>query len=201
MSQVEFWFEFGSTYSHPAALRVEEIARSANVELAWCPFLLGPIFKSQGWDDSPFNLYPAKGRYMWRDLERLCGALGIPFRRPSQFPRNSLLAARLACWFSKETWLPEFVRQVYLANFAHDLDISDASVIGGILEALGQPASVLASAESSEAKSKLRAETERAQGLGIFGAPAFVVDSELFWGNDRLEAAIAWAKQKRERAV
>jgi 2-hydroxychromene-2-carboxylate isomerase len=60
---------------------------------------------------------------------------------------------------------------------------------------------LLASAESSEAKSKLRAETERAQGLGIFGAPALVFDSELFWGNDRLEAAIAWAKQKRERAV
>jgi 2-hydroxychromene-2-carboxylate isomerase len=201
MSQVEFWFEFASTYSYPAALRVEAIARSADVEVAWRPFLLGPIFKAQGWNDSPFNIYPAKGRYMWRDLERVCGALGIPFRRPSQFPRNGLLAARLACWFSKEPWLPEFVRQVYLANFSHDRDISDAPVIGSILEAVGQPSSLLASAESSEARSKLRAETERAQALGIFGAPAFVVDSELFWGNDRLEAAVAWAKQKRERAV
>jgi 2-hydroxychromene-2-carboxylate isomerase len=201
MSQVEFWFEFASTYSYPAALRVEEIARSADVEVAWRPFLLGPIFKAQGWNDSPFNIYPAKGRYMWRDLERVCGELGIPFRRPSQFPRNGLLAGRLACWFSKEPWLPEFVRQVYLANFAYDRDISDAPVIGSILEAVGQPPSLLASAESSEARSKLRAETERAQALGIFGAPAFVVDSELFWGNDRLEAAVAWAKQKRERAV
>ena len=198
MSQLEFWFEFGSTYSYPAALRVEAIARAAGVALAWRPFLLGPIFKAQGWNDSPFNIYPAKGRYMLRDLERICAALGLPLRRPSQFPRSSLLAARLACWFETESWLPEFVRQVYLANFAHDRDIADASVIGSILEALHQPASVLTAAESSEAKAKLRAQTERAQALGIFGAPTFVADTELFWGNDRLETALAWAQQRED---
>jgi 2-hydroxychromene-2-carboxylate isomerase len=193
--RVEFWFEFGSTYSYPSALRVEERARSAGVELAWRPFLLGPIFSAQGWNDSPFNIYPAKGRYMWRDLERSCDSLGIPFKRPSQFPRNGLRAARIACWFSEEPWLPEFVRQVYLANFAHDRDISDPSVIAAIVAALGQPASA-AAAESTDAKAKLRAETERAQALGIFGAPSFVVDSELFWGNDRLETALAWARRR-----
>jgi 2-hydroxychromene-2-carboxylate isomerase len=132
---------------------------------------------------------------MWRDLERVCAALGIPFRRPSRFPRNGLLAARVACWFREEPWTPEFVRQVYLANFAHDREISDPAVLGSILEASGQPASRLAAAESSEAKARLRAETERAEALGIFGAPTFVVESELFWGNDRLESALAWARR------
>jgi len=195
-SPLEFWFEFASTYSYPCALRVEEIARAAGVDVVWRPFLLGPIFGLQGWNDSPFNIYPAKGRYMWRDLERICDALGIPFKRPSQFPRNGLRAARLACWFSDEPWLPQFVRQVYLANFAHDRDISDPSVLASIVEALGHPTSLLAFADAPEAKAKLRAETERAQALGIFGAPTFVVDSELFWGNDRLEAAIAWAHRR-----
>ena len=193
MSQLEFWFEFGSTYSYPAAWRVEEVTRSAAVEVVWCPFLLGPIFKTQGWNDSPFNIYPAKGRYMWRDLERVCGSLGHPLRRPSQFPRNGLLAARLACRFRTEPWLPEFVRQIYLANFAHDRDIADASVIGSVLETVGQSANLLEAAESPEAKTRLRVETDRAQGLGVFGAPTFVVGTELFWGNDRLEAAVAWA--------
>lgn len=193
MHQIEFWFEFGSTYSYPAALRIEAVTRAAGLELAWRPFLLGPIFKAQGWNDSPFNIYPAKGCYMWRDLERICGSLGLPLRRPSQFPRNGLLAARVACWFQAAPWLPEFVRQVYLANFAYDRDISDASVIGSILEALGQSVSVLGAVESPEAKARLRRETERAQALGIFGAPSFVVGTELFWGNDRLEAAVAWA--------
>ena len=201
MSQVEFWFEFGSTYSYPAALRIEAVARSAGVEIAWRPFLLGPIFKAQGWNDSPFNLYPAKGRYMWRDLERVCETVAIPFRRPSQFPRNGLLAARLACWFSRETWLPDFVRRVYVANFAEDRDISDPDVVGQILRDAGQSAGLLEAAGSSEAKARLRAETERAQALGIFGAPTFVAGSEMFWGNDRLEAAVAWARRTREAAV
>jgi 2-hydroxychromene-2-carboxylate isomerase len=189
--RLEFWFEFGSTYSYPSALRVEEMAREAGVEVAWRPFLLGPIFKAQGWSDSPFNLYPAKGRYMWRDLERICEALALPFARPSQFPRNGLQAARLACWFSEEPWLPEFVRQVYLANFAHDLDISDPAVIASILEETEQREPALG---GGRRRGRLRAETERAQSLGIFGAPAFVVGAELFWGNDRLEAAVAWAR-------
>jgi 2-hydroxychromene-2-carboxylate isomerase len=199
MRQLEFWFEFASTYSYPAAMRVEQVARDAGVELVWRPFLLGPIFKAQGWNDSPFNLYPAKGRYMWRDLERVCGALELPMRRPSQFPRNGLLAARVACWFQAESWAPEFVRQVYLANFAHDRDIADASVVGAILESLERPAGALAAAQSPEAKAKLREQSERAHALGIFGAPSFVAGTELFWGNDRLEPAVAWARQAPDR--
>jgi 2-hydroxychromene-2-carboxylate isomerase len=136
---------------------------------------------------------------MWRDLERTCSALGLPFRRPSRFPRNGLLAARIACCFQEEGWLPDFVRATYLANFAEDAEISDASVIGSILRGIGQPEERVARASSPEAKAKLRAQSERARALEIFGAPSFVVGSELFWGNDRLEAAIAWAVQPGER--
>ena len=94
--RVEFWFEFASTYSYPAAMRIETLAARAGVPVAWQPFLLGPIFQAQGWRDSPFNLYPAKGRYMWRDLERLCAKHGLPYARPEIFPQRSILAARLA---------------------------------------------------------------------------------------------------------
>jgi len=116
---LNFWFDFASTYSYPAAMRIGKLAASRGVSISWRPFLLGPIFAAQGWTDSPFNLYPEKGRYMWRDLERLCNAEEIAFRRPSQFPRNSLLAARVACRYSDAPWLPDFVRAVYGANFAH----------------------------------------------------------------------------------
>ena len=91
-----FWYEFASTYSYPAAFRVERAAASAGIAVVWKPFLLGPILARQGFTDSPFNLYPAKGRYMWRDLERLCADLGLAFRRPDPFPQSSLLAARVA---------------------------------------------------------------------------------------------------------
>jgi 2-hydroxychromene-2-carboxylate isomerase len=193
---LEFWFEFGSTYSYPAAMRIERLARESGVALDWRAFLLGPVFKAQGWDDSPFNLQPAKGRYMWRDLARICEAEGLPLRRPSRFPRNGLLAARVACRFAGEPWLPEFVRAVYDANFARDLEIADAEVVAACLARAGQPAGPLLDAAQAEpAKAALRAQTERAQQLGLFGAPSFLARGELFWGNDRLEAALAWQRR------
>jgi 2-hydroxychromene-2-carboxylate isomerase len=190
---LEFWFEFASTYSYPAAMRVERLARERGVALEWRPFLLGPIFQSQGWNDSPFNLYEAKGRYMWRDLERLCAAEGLPFARPSRFPRSGLLAARVACRSGGEPWLPAFVRAVYDANFARDEEISEPAVVAACLARAGQaPEPLLAAAGSDETKAALRAQTERAARLGIFGAPSFLARGELFWGNDRLEAALDW---------
>src|SRR6201988_3639067 len=93
---LDFWFEFASTYSYPAAMRIAPLAAATGVTVRYRPFLLGPIFKAQGWDSSPFNVYAAKGRHMWRDLERLCADLALPFRRPELFPQSSLLAARVA---------------------------------------------------------------------------------------------------------
>ena len=199
---LEFWFEFASTYSYPAAARIEAAAAAAGVPIAWRPFLLGPIFRAQGWNDSPFNLYPAKGRYMWRDLARVCASLDLPLREPSVFPRNGLLAARVACRFADEPWCPAFVRGVYRANFAEDRDISDPTVLASCLTAIGQPAAERIAAANAE-KERLREQTERATALGIFGAPSFTVGEELFWGNDRLEAALdCWKKRNlaKERA-
>lgn len=195
MASIELWFEFASTYSYPAVSRAQAVAQAAGVEVAWRPFLLGPIFKDQGWNDSPFNIYPVKGQYMWRDLARICADVDLPLRRPSQFPRGSLLAARLACWFQDEAWIADFVRRVYRANFAEDRNIADATVLRSVLDDIGRDPALLDVADSAEAKAKLREQTESAQALGIFGAPTFVVGAELFWGNDRLENALAWARR------
>jgi len=193
---LEFWFEFASTYSYPAAMRVEDLCAGAGVALRWRPFLLGPIFAAQGWNDSPFNLYPVKGRYMWRDLERLCDAQGLPFRQPSVFPRNGLLAARVACIGAEEGWAAEFVRGVYHANFAEDREISEPNVVGEILESIRRSAgAILERAQEPAVKQGLRANTDQAIAHGIFGAPSATTGIELFWGNDRLEAAVAWARR------
>ena len=193
---LDFWFEFASTYSYLAVSRVEQEALAAGVVVTWRPFLLGPIFKAQGWNDSPFNVYPAKGRYMWRDMARLCDGYGLSLKHPTQFPRNGLLAARVTLAGGDAGWVPEFVRRTYRANFAEDRDIADAAVLGELLRDVGaDPTAVLAEAGSDGVKAKLRANTEEAQRLGIFGAPSFVASGELFWGNDRLDDALAWAKR------
>ena len=178
-------------------MRIERVAQKWGVPLSWNAFLLGRIFRAQGWDDSPFNLYPVKGRYMWRDLERICEAKGLPFRRPSRFPRNGLLAARIACRFATEAWTPAFVRTIYHANFAEDQDIADRRVIAACLKSVHQDAeTVLEAGGSEEAKTMLRAQTERAVSIGIFGAPSFIAGEELFWGNDRLEEALSWCQRQ-----
>jgi 2-hydroxychromene-2-carboxylate isomerase len=87
---LQFWFDFASTYSYPAAMRIEQLARERGVPVSWNAFLLSRMFRAQGWNDSPFNLYPVKGRYMWRDLERICEAQHLPFRRPSLFLKRNL---------------------------------------------------------------------------------------------------------------
>jgi len=193
---LQFWFEFASTYSYLAAAQVAERAAAAGVPVVWSPFLLGPIFGSQGWNDSPFNVYPVKGRYMWRDLERVCVKHGLPLRRPSRFPRNGLLAARVALLGAGEPWGPDFVRAVYRANFAEDRDIADRTLVAGILTSLAQPADhVLTRAESPDVKDTLRRQTDHAIALGIFGAPTFVLGTELFWGHDRLDDALRAARR------
>jgi len=194
---LDFWFEFASTYSYPAAMRIAPLAKAAGVNVRWRPFLLGPIFKAQGWDNSPFNIFPAKGRYMWRDLERICGALELPFAQPSPFPQNGLLAARVALAGLGQDWGEDFSRAIYRAEFGESRNIAEPATIAAVLTSLGQDAeAVLDKAQTAEIKNALRAQNEEAQRLGIFGAPSFVIaDGELFWGNDRLEAALDWAKR------
>ena len=191
---VEFWFEFASTYSYLSVMRIERAAAATGVDIEWKPFLLGPVFLALGWNDSPFNIYPPKGRYMWRDLERLAEKEGLPFRHPSRVPRNGLLAARVALVGVEEGWVAPFARAVMSANFAEDREIGEEAVIVEILGALGLPAAeLMARAQADANKLALRCQTERAAELGLFGAPSFRVGEELFWGNDRLEDALAWA--------
>ena len=192
--RLEFWYEFASTYSYLSAMRIEALAQAAGVAVIWKPVLLGPIFRAQGWGTSPFNIYPAKGKYMVRDMQRLAAARGLPFRLPSPFPQNSLHAARLALIGHAEGWGVAFTQAVYAAEFAEGADIGDRRTLGAILQRLGHDAEGLfARSETPENKQRLRQQTEEAQELGIFGAPSFLVGGDLFWGDDRLEQALAVA--------
>ncbi len=192
---LEFWFEFASTYSYLSAMRIEDAAREAGVDIAWKPFLLGPIFRRQGWSTSPFNLYPAKGRYMVRDVARLAGERGLAFRMPDPFPQNGLLAARLTLAGHDEGWGTAFARAVFTAEFAQGQPIGEAETLARILAGLGvEAAPAMMKAATDDIKMRLRRQTDEAEAKGIFGAPSFVTpDGELFWGDDRLEQALRWA--------
>ncbi len=191
--RLEFWFDFASTYSYLSAMRIESLAREAGVAVVWLPFLLGPILAKWGWQTSPFNIFPVKGRYMWRDVERLAGLYGLPFRRPASFPQFALTATRVAAAATSESWLPAFCREVFTCEFGRGGDITGDTVLAEILEAVGtSPDRWLAAARTDVVKAALRERVSAAEQRGIFGAPSFMAaDGELFWGNDRLEQALA----------
>ncbi|WP_171239869.1 2-hydroxychromene-2-carboxylate isomerase [Ruegeria sp. HKCCA5491] len=190
---IQFWFEYASTYSYLSAMRVEDVATSHGVTVEWQPFLLGPIFASQGWDNSPFNLYPAKGRYMWRDMERLTAQRNLPFQKPNPFPQNGLKAARLTLAIEDHAQRAAFSRAVYSAEFANGQNIADDAVLRACLAEAGLSQDLLDKTQDPAVKAALITQTKTAQDNGLFGAPSFLVGGELFWGDDRLEDAVRFA--------
>lgn len=199
MTRLTFWYDFASSYSYLSALRIEGLCEGTGIDLVWRPFLLGVIFQSQGWNTSPFNIYEAKGSYMVRDIARIARKRELPpFCLPSEFPQKSLLAARIGTLGSDEKWIADYTKSVFARQFADGDEIEDPETHVQLLNGLGLPGQeiVASAAVDADNKLKLRNNTERAQAFGLFGAPSFVTDDdEVFWGDDRLEDAIDWARK------
>ncbi len=194
---LEFWFDLASTYSYLTAMRIEQVAAAARLDVIWKPFLLGPVFAAQGWTSSPFNIYPAKGRYMQRDMQRIATARGLTFRMPDPFPQSSVNAARLALVGLESTWGAAIIKAIFHAEFAEGRSISASATLQHCLDTIGVPhATALVAASDDAIKLRLRSNTQTAVAYEIFGAPMVRTDDgELFWGDDRLEQAVAWAQQ------
>ncbi|MFC6307435.1 2-hydroxychromene-2-carboxylate isomerase [Paraburkholderia dipogonis] len=189
--KIDFWFDFGSNYSYLSVMRIEAEAAARGVQIHWRPFLLGPVFRDLGFDNSPFVLQKEKGAYVWKDMERQCRKYGIALKRPTTFPRAALLAMRVALLGAQREWIAAYCREIMQLNFAHDRDIGSMEVVSEALDELGLPArEIIAEAQSDANKLRLRDQTAAAAARGIFGAPTFFVGDEMFWGNDRLEDAL-----------
>jgi 2-hydroxychromene-2-carboxylate isomerase len=197
-SEIEFWFEFGSNYSYLSVMRIEDEALRNGVRIVWRPFLLGPIFRSMGMENSPFVTQKEKGTYVWRDMARQCQKYGIAWKQPSMFPRLGVLPLRVALLGADEPWIGRFCRHVMELNFAFDQEISQPKSIEPILSRMGLPADdILRRAQSEPVRDRLRDQTDHARARGIFGAPTFFVGSEMYWGNDRLDDALRLAANQR----
>ncbi|KAB8055766.1 2-hydroxychromene-2-carboxylate isomerase [Janthinobacterium rivuli] len=198
MATLEFWFDFGSNYSYLSAMRIDALAREKKVQVIWKPFLLGVVFKALGWETSPFVLQKIKGDYTWRDMARQCDKYGLPWRQPATFPRTALLPMRVALIGADQGWIAPFARRMMTMNFAEDRDIDNIEAVSEVLAELGLDApAIVALALTPDNKLRLRRQTQQAQALNLFGAPSFLSDGELFWGNDRLEDALLHAAASR----
>lgn len=198
LPEIEIWFEFASNYSYLSVMRIEDEARRRAVRVVWKPFLLGPIFRALGFENSPFVLQKEKGAYVWQDMVRQCRKYGLRWTQPSTFPRLGVLPARVALLGAGQPWIGAFCRQVMELNFVLDQDINQPESIAALLTELGLPAAdIVERAHAESAKTPLRQQTEQARSRGIFGAPTFFVGNEMFWGNDRLDDALLLAAERK----
>jgi 2-hydroxychromene-2-carboxylate isomerase len=195
MAAIEFWVEYASTYSYLSVTRLGKLADERGVPVDWQPFWLFPVRQAQELP-MPFPEGSARANYMWRDLERRAHALGVPYRRPEVYPFKSMPIARIGMVGAREGWCRAFTEAAFRLHWTQGILMGTPENLHAALASAGQdPARVQAASETDEIKEALKAQTTRALERGIFGAPSFVVDGELFWGDDRLEQALERASR------
>ena len=195
MKRVEFFLDVVSPYSYLAYGQVERICREAGAELVLRPMLLGAVHNAVG-ITAPIQVR-SKASYQLRDIQRWAEYYELPIRFPEPFPFRTLKTMRAA--MAGEDVEP-FVREafaLYWEEGGAPKGLEEADEDGPIREVArrigSDPEEVLERAASGEAKEALKGATSEALERGVFGAPAFFVGDEMFWGNDRLffvEAAL-----------
>lgn len=193
MNSIEFWYSIGSTYSYLTVMRINDVAHSAGTKVIWRPFDVRAIMIEQ--KNIPFTNKPVKSAYMWRDIERRAEMYGLPVSLPAPYPLQELvLANRVAFVGQTEGWVEDYTIESYRLWFVDGLPAGSEPNLSKSLKSVGQdPIRVLDLANSAEVADGLTAQTEECKELGVFGAPSFVVGSEVFWGDDRLEDALKWS--------
>jgi 2-hydroxychromene-2-carboxylate isomerase len=199
MKQIDFWFSIGSTYSYLSVMRLGRVSAETRIDFAWRPFNVRTIMFAQ--NNIPFANKPVKAAYMWRDIARRAMKYGLSPRLPAPYPIADLpLANQVALLGMHEGWGITYAKETYRLWFEEGEVAGAEPNMFRALQTVGQdPAEVLARASDDAAVAALVGETERAMALGVFGSPSFVVDGEVFWGDDRLDDALSWAREGRVR--
>ncbi|MBX3259182.1 MAG: 2-hydroxychromene-2-carboxylate isomerase [Labilithrix sp.] len=184
---LEVFWDFSSPFAYLGALQVDALAARTGAEVVWRPILLGGLFRALGGPEVPLATFSeAKQRYTLTDLQRWAAYWRLPFRFPSRFPTSSLKALRLYLALP-EARRARYREAVFRACWADDRDITDEAVLVECVGDASLARDALTRAGGDDVKAALRASTDGAAARGVFGVPTFIVDGELFWGQDRLE--------------
>ncbi len=193
MKLLEFWYSVGSTYSYLTIMRIGKLAERAGVTLDWRPFSVREIMVEM--DNVPFAKKPVKAAYMWRDIERRATGFDLPVKVPAPYPLADFdRANRIAILARQEGWCDRFTFESYKRWFQQGVPAGSDASLAEVLPLLGQDVARVLNAQTADDIGRAYSDaTQEARGRGIFGAPSFVAsDGELFWGDDRLEEALAW---------
>lgn len=200
MSDIDFWFSVGSTYSYLTVMRLPTVAAETGIGFNWRPFSVRAIMADLNY--TPFADKPAKSAYMWRDIGRRAAMYGLPAKLPAPYPLEQFdLANRVAVVGRREGWCRDYVIATYKRWFQDGAPAGGEPNLSESLTEIGQdPDRVIALANGPEAEADYQVATDQARATGIFGSPTFAVGQELFWGDDRLADAISWHRSGRVTA-
>ena len=188
----EFYFDFVSPYTFLAHKEIRRIENENSIKINYMPILLGALLKSAG--IKPNMDIPIKGKYMIKDCKLWAEKYNIEFKFNSYFPIITLNLMRCVLVAEKKSLAKNFIDKVFDAIWKDDLNLNDSAIFENLLKNLKiNPKTFLMEAAQPNIKDKLRKKTDDAYKKGIFGAPSFIVNNKIFWGQDRLEFVLSEA--------
>jgi 2-hydroxychromene-2-carboxylate isomerase len=188
MKTFEFWFDFGSPAAYLAFTQIPSIEAATGAKAIYRPMLLGGVFQATG-NHSPATI-PAKGKYIFNDFNRYSKRYGVPFNNNPHFPINTLLLMRgaIGMQLQQSEQFLAYCSAVFQAIWIDALNMNDPATVGTALHKAGfDPYKLMAIANDQATKDALKADTTEAVSRGVFGAPTFFVDDQMYWGQDRLD--------------
>ena len=192
MRQIDFFYFFGSVYAYLSVMRIGSLAEEAGVSVRWRPFNVRSVMKE---NNVALRSEALKVPYMWRDIERRAASHGLTFVPPPVWPTDpDLLHNLVGTLATSDGWGEAFTVASFKAWIVDRMPLGDPATLEHVLAPLGKNTdAVISQAKSKEVAALYQAETDLARSHGVFGSPSFVVDGEMFWGDDRLEETLAWA--------
>jgi 2-hydroxychromene-2-carboxylate isomerase len=193
MPRLDFFYFFGSVYAGLTVLRIRAAADRAGVDIRWRPFNVRPLMKE---NNVALRNEAQKVPYMWRDIDRRAALHGLSGVRTPPWPTDpELLHNKVGALAAEDGWGEAFTVASMEAWLIGGMPLGDMACLTHVLEKLRRdPAVTIAEAQGPRAAALYDSTTEAARSHGIFGSPSFVTeDGEMFWGDDRLEEALAWA--------
>ena len=196
MNNIDFYFSIGSTYTYLSITRILDVEKKHQVKFNWIPFSVRSIMKEM--NNIPFPKEKMnKVNYMWRDIERRAEGYGFFAKTPVPYPLTEFdLANKIAILGLKEDWGVDYVRLTYKRWFQEGKEPATEPNLSEICKELKiDKEKTISNANSGKIEKQYLKNTESARENKVFGSPSFIVNSEIFWGDDRMEDAITWSKK------
>jgi 2-hydroxychromene-2-carboxylate isomerase len=186
---IDYYFSLASPWAYIGHAPFNDIARRHGVAVNHKPIFLGRVFAETGGQPLP-QRHPARQRYRMVELQRWREKRGLSFNlRPKFWPFEVTLADRFVIAITSAGQDPDaFLRRAFKGIWEEDRNLGDPLVIAELAEAAGlDSTSLILSAQGDMTEALYALNLENAVGHDVFGSPAYVLDGEVFWGQDRLE--------------